>query len=250
MTTPPFATQNAPEAVHHVRSFLPSRISQPPNLDRHVSTTSGGCPRLLYHRRMENRRRISQRLVVLYMYVVDVVHSERRWLTDMICIVDTAGLSEDEESLEANGRSLEEKILGTFACLLSCMYMNLTPCSLDGASDSSSSQPTWPAGVSWEDGLKFSSQEDLLAWVNTLPQIIDEQNEEDSSPSSSTSDGPSEPTLPTPPPIFAVEQEQSPHFVPPPKEHKRFIRGHRSVDTEDLRLDVANNLRWQLYVHT
>ncbi|KAM5544888.1 hypothetical protein V8D89_001786 [Ganoderma adspersum] len=154
--------------------------------------------------------------------------TEEEFLSGSSSSTYTAGRSEDEDSLEENGEPLEESII-------------------DGASDSSSSQTTWPAGVSWEGGLKFSSQEDLLAWVHTLPQIRDEQNEEDSSSSSSTSDVPSESTLPPPSPIFAVEQEQPLQYIPLPKEYRRVIAARRAVDTEDLWMNVVNNLRWERY---
>ena len=140
----------------------------------------------------------------------------------------------------------------------------------------SSDPPVGQTTLSPEEYYKFESEDDLLAWVLSLPGIDDELSEEDSSPSASdvsaspsasdvsaspsgTSDASASPHLP-PPPIFAAQDDrintvptgaQLPHSIPRPARCAHIVRGptRRTVDTEDLRKDVVNNRRRHWYVH-
>ncbi|KAI1792070.1 hypothetical protein LXA43DRAFT_1060874 [Ganoderma leucocontextum] len=129
-----------------------------------------------------------------------------------------------------------------------------TDSSPEGGSGSSSSPSEQGAAGPGED-FRFDPEDHLLAWMASLPDIDDCLCPGDSSPSSS--DIPTSPCS-SPPPVFAAEddrlrtepsEEKLLHYIPPPKTRARVIRGpeRRTLDTEDLRINVVNNLQWQRF---
>ncbi|PIL28373.1 hypothetical protein GSI_09524 [Ganoderma sinense ZZ0214-1] len=144
---------------------------------------------------------------------------------------DTASYSEHEGSLETSGEYIEDSVTEDVS--------------------GSSSLPTGQADGNWVENFKFASEDDLLAWVRSLPDMGDETTEGGSSPSTSNTLASSS-TLPQPPPmpICAVDQEIPLHYIPPPAEYRYAVRGRRVRDTEDLRKNIVNSLRWQRYYAT